>query len=389
MFNRKLQTETVQNASRDRRAFSLLEMVVATSILLLIAAFLTTALGRTIRSTRKTANQQAVNAIAAAVEQFRIENGFLPPLVHDGQLISSDNFYPIDPLAGSTSSEDGPLKDGQANISYEYSTLVVWSEGYDFEFFRRRAGDANDRVEIPSGGVWNIDTAWDDRRYSRYGLAYYLVGSLPRSVDGVAGQGMARPMVDGSFQGVGYPIGGTRGKVEPLLDLERRGVKLQTGYARAIDIAEHDLSAPLDGTVEDVYNLYEASELDQLASLVDDFGTAYRYYRWEHGRYDNNRRLVIENSLDLNIPPVLLDPEALIALQNDDSASDIPDLTAGDISLREARFAIVGAGADRLFGTEPIEYLAEQLRRPEPDTDEEVAQLRKLAMDDNVVAYGK
>ena len=375
----------------NARAFSLLELVVATVILLLVLSFLATALGRAVRSARKTASQRSVESIAAAVEQFRVEFGFLPPLVHDGFVVSVGvpDYIPTQP--DGSPYPDGPIESHNNGV-YDFSTLVTWSEGYDFDFFRRRDGsDPSDPVLLPSGNNWNIDSAWDDRRYSRYALAYYLAGALPRSVDGVAGLGMARPMGGGLFQGVGYPIGTTRDRYEPTIDLDRRGINLQTGYVRVIEFAEHDPGLVYeDMEISDAYDLYPPEHQDLLVSLVDNFGTAYRYYRWEHGRYDDRSRIVIENSLDLNIPPVLLDPEALVLLENDDAAVNIPDLTAGNLKLREARFAIVGAGADRLFGTEPIAYIVEQLHERDPDGDPAaIARLRKLAMDDNIVAYGK
>ncbi len=375
----------------SRRAFTLMELMVTLSIIVLLLGFLGSALGRATRSARQTASQRSAEAIAAAVEQFRLEFGFLPPLVHDGPVISDGGIRPWDQSTGAITSEEGPLQEGLADVVYPYQTLVVWTEGYDFNFFRRRAGDATDQIEIPAGGSWDLDGAWDDRRYTRYGLAYYLMGVLPRSVDGIAGQGMSRPLATGGFVNVGYPIGGTRDNFEPTLDVDRGGINLQTGYVRPMDLAEHAVEAFSNNlSVDDVYTLYDDEELDQLTALVDAFGTAFRYYRWEHGRYNTQRQLVIETSLDLNIPPILLDPEVLVELMNDDMADPMLDVTAGDPELRQARFAIVGAGADRLFGTEPIEYIVQQLNTRDPGGDPgEIARIRKLAMEDNVVAYGK
>ncbi len=386
-----------QAMCRTRRvgAFTLLELVVVSVIILMMVGFLASALGRTTRSARQTASQRSAEAIAAAVEQFRLEFGFLPPLVHDGPMISAGdpNFQPFDQVKGMNI--DGPVINRSGDIpgvAYNFDSIVVWELGSNFDFFRRRDGGASDEIELPSGSSpWDINTAWDDRRYSRFALAYYLNGALPRSTDGVAGEGMARPMANGWFQGVGYPVGGTRDRYEPTIDTNRRGVTLRTGYARPVEVLEHGASGvPIeDMEPDDVYSLYAPGDRDNLVALVDSFGTAFRYYRWEHGRYNNLRRLVTETVLDLNIPPVLLDPEALVELQNDDSATTIPDLTQGHLDIRQARFAIVGAGADGLFGTEPIDYLAEAFNMALPGNDEEIARIRKKAMNDNVVAFGK
>lgn len=375
----------------QRRGFTLLELMLVFGLLLLIMGFLASSISRATESARQAASQQSVEAIAAAVEQFRLEFGFLPPLVHDGPLVSDNNFRPIDPLTGSPISEEGPLQDGLVDTGYTYQTAVVWSPGHDFDFFRRRDGsNSTDPVALPSGSMWDLNEAWDDRRYSRFSLAFYLTGALPRSVDGVAGSGMSRPLASGGFVNVGYPGAATRDRYEPSVDTNRNGMELNVGYARFIEAAEHNAVPYSDMlSATDIYDLYDPSELDSLVSLVDNFGTAYRYYRWESGRYVGTQ-LVTETTLDMNIPPVLLDPDQLVLVQNNDAnAADI-DLTSGNIQLREARFAIVGAGADRLFGTEPIDYLVEQLNQNDPSGDPvAVAQIRKLAMEDNVVSYGK
>lgn len=380
--------------NKMRGAFTLLELMLVITLIILLAGFLFSALGRTTKSARQTASQRSVEAIAAAVEQFRLEFGFLPPLVHDGEIISGGNanFQIDDRYAGLI---DGPIVERNGiipNVNYTFSTVVVWPVGDELGFFRRRDGGAADEVELPSGGVWDIDSAWDDRRYSRYALAYYLTGAMSRSIDGVAGEGMVRPAANGWFSGVGYPVGSTRDNYQPSVNTNRNGLRVQAGYARPIEAAEHGAVAfnslvPLDA--DDVYGLYPAGDVNYMVALVDDFGTAYRYYRWEHGRFDGTR-LVTETTLDLNIPPLFLDAEVLVELENNDSNAAEFDLTDGNLEIRGARFAIVGAGADRLFGTEPIEYILERLNEPDPAGDAgDIAKLRKLAMADNVVAFGK
>lgn len=400
-MTRTLTHEQPTTAPRGRRAFTLIELLVAITIIVIMIGFLATALGRTTQSARRTASQRSAQSIAEAVIQFREQFGFLPPLVHDGELISNgQSEYQITSADGSDI--DGPLRE-IVGANYDYATIVAWNRGSGpkaFNFLRRRSGGANDEVELPSGGAWDTDSAWDDRRYSRYALAYYLTGALPRRIDGIEGEGFVRPQPDGAFVGIGYPVGSTRDRYESFVDTDRSGISLRYGYARVADLYEHG-ALPYDPdsspSAQDVYDLYGGpEESDQLAALVDNFGTAYRYYRWESGRYNAANQLVVETSLDLNIPPILLDPELLIDLQNEDrdldqTGENAPiDLTGSDIELREAGFAIVGAGPDKLFGTEPIEYLVDRLGERDPAGDEgDIARIRKLAMEDNVVALGK
>lgn len=381
--------ERLARSAARPSGFSLLELVVVFAIIVFLITFLASAFGRAATSARQTASQRSAEAIAVSVEHFRIEFGFLPPLVHDGFIVSTGDSDYLPKKPDGSDYPDGPTE--RHTGTYDYSTLIVWSEGIDFDFFRRRDGAAADEVDLPSGGAWDLDSGWDDRRYSRYALAYYLTGALPRSVDGVAGEGMSRPLSNGGFANVGYPVGSTRDRYQPTVDTNRSGIKVRTGYARPVEIAEHIPSTVLDTLSPDlVYDLYADEDQDRLIALVDSFGTAYRYYRWEPGRYNNNRRLVVESTLDLNIPPILLDPLTLVELQNDDANAKEYDLTQGNLELRNARFAIVGAGADGLFGTEPVEYLMSVLNRRSPEGDpEEIARLRQRAMDDNVIALGK
>ncbi len=395
MLSNARQLDTQARRRAKSGAFTLLELVLVIALIILIAGFLFSALGRASQSARQTASQRSVEAVAAAVEQFRLEFGFLPPLVHDGAVLSAGDpsFQPYDDIEGMEI--DGPviMRDGgDFQVGYNFSTVVVWQVGRDFDFFRRRDGSAADEVDLPGGGYWNIDSAWDDRRYSRFALAYYLVGALPRSMDGVAGDGMARPLDNGWFEGVGYPVGTTRDRYLPSVDLSRNGLRLQAGYSRPIEATEHGAVMYMEDEellAEDVTDLYPADALNFLSALVDDYGTAYRYYRWEHGRFDGTR-VVNETTLDLNIPPILLDPEVLVELANEDADAAEYDLTGGDLELRGARFAIVGAGADRLFGTEPLQYILDRVNEPDPGTDDAaIARIRKIAMQDNVVAFGK
>ena len=90
----------------------------------------------------------------------------------------------------------------------------------------------------------------------------------------------------------------------------------------------------------------------------------------------------------LNIPYVLLDDDALERLitAGAGNAATI-DVTGGNAELRGARWAIVGAGPDGLFGTEPFETLRANLDRPETGTTE--ADYRALAKQDNIVEVGR
>src|SRR5204863_1758069 len=149
-----------------------------------------------------------------------------------------------------------------------------------------------------------------DLRFSVYSLPYYMLGVLdmkrdtadPNSmpVDGFAGPGFRTVKGDGTFN--------TGGRVfQPFFDVSRGSASV---YA-------------VDGTLGKV-------------ELRDRNGVAFRYYRWERGRAQASQQGpagTVVDLADLNVPMFLGDPA-----QNE--------------QLKKARWAIVGAGPNGLFGNE-------------------------------------
>jgi type II secretory pathway pseudopilin PulG len=165
------------------------------------------------------------------------------------------------------------------------------------------------------------------QRFSVHSLAYYLLGALDEDVDGVQGPGFRSPQPDGSFR----VAGGQR--TEPLFDTSKNPEGVYRG-----DTAR--------GQVE----------------LRDRNGVAYRYYRWLPGDEDGE----IKDAGDLNIPELL------------GSAKDDPQ-------LRSAKFAIVAAGPNRVFGEEETEDDLE-VKLGLPAGDQRAV---NLGRQDNIVEVGQ
>ncbi|MFK7883815.1 MAG: type II secretion system protein [Phycisphaerales bacterium] len=367
-----------QKTSRKiRPAFTLIELLVVVAIIALLISLLLAGVSRVISRAKSLSGQRAVDTLVLGVEQFQTEFGFLPPLVHDGEVISQGMNERRPSVLPGEPSVDGPVEEIMVgDLSYE--KLVVWAEGDDFDFFRRREGMSNDGVELPNGSQWDNDQAWDDLRYSKYSLSYYLGGVGSKRLDGVAGPGFARPQENGLFVGVGYPVGSTRDRYDPVVSPETESMRQSVGYFESLEYLEHDGVVPSMPTPPDSH-----------VAFIDPWGRAIRYYRWEPGRLVGGR-LVVESTLDLNIPPVLLDPQLYAAALNDPLIVESAgiDLSSGNTQLRGARYAIVSAGPDGLFGTEPIEQIAQELRRSEPTDLDGIAALRASAREDNLVGLG-
>lgn len=166
-----------------------------------------------------------------------------------------------------------------------------------------------------------------DPRFSIYTLGLYLFGPLDEAIDGRTGPGFFKPNVDGSFDL-------TKKRVyEPVVD-GSRGMK---GLVPAEPLGE--------GRFE----------------VVDRHGNPFRYYRWE--------RDAVINLLpdDLNVPDILGDPSLRV-------------------ELRQADYAIVGAGPDEFFG-DPDENLSAMAAAVGVSASDP-ARVRAKAREDNVVEIG-
>ncbi|MBX3357533.1 MAG: type II secretion system protein [Phycisphaeraceae bacterium] len=161
-MHRNVRAEAMRGACRSRAGFTLIELSVVIVIVAIMAALVTVAVGRVVRSSRVTAEREVVRSLATAVEQFKQTFGFLPPLVDDD---GAGTGFPV-PDVG-------------------VRRPVVWN-------------DAFLRYEVQP----------DKPRYSIFSLPFYLMGVLdtddmsaasPKPVDGVKGPGFTRPLADGSF----------------------------------------------------------------------------------------------------------------------------------------------------------------------------------------------
>lgn len=275
-----------------RSGFTIVELGVSILVIAILIGLLLVGLNQLSRTAQSGAERANVIAMRIAVESFKNDFGFAPPLVKDGLT------YP------GKVAMDSPLTPP--------STINVYRT------------DVPEDVEFLRG-----DGADPHLRFSVYSLAYYLVGVLDAEYDGQDGPGYREPNREGGFRTVGGRL------FDPKFD-----------------------------AADDADRLVEVDREEGRFELRDRNGIAYRYYRWlpdeaVSGQDVTNLR---------NVPSLLGDP-------------------AQNIALRDAEYAIVAAGPNRVFGEEQTEDVT--TLRAELGGGGDIADLERLGRDDNVVEVGR
>jgi type II secretory pathway pseudopilin PulG len=147
-----------QTQSRHAPAFTLIELLLSLLIIALLIGLLVVGMRHALAAARGAAGVQDVSSLKIAVQTFKNDRGFLPPLVNDG-------------YDGVTTPLITPGRQTIPN---------VYNFGTDLEFLRGRIGE-------PS------------YRFSVYSLSYYIIGALDKKVDGIEGPGARAVNRDGSF----------------------------------------------------------------------------------------------------------------------------------------------------------------------------------------------
>lgn len=319
------------STARASRGFTLAEIIVSIFIIFLLMGIALVSYRVAANQARITSDRALVNGLKIGVDEFKREFGIVPPLVKDGGVDGSG--YPL------VAVED-------VIIPNTFSPVVP----VDINTLR----DENDRIP----------------RFSEFSLAYYLVGALDSPVDGVDGPGFVEVRKAGNFAPVVDPKeidAGDRGtlelarrgpkKFEPFFDTDRGGVEL------FIDTATR--WTPTAGSVIGQRRLYYR------AQIRDRNGVPIRYYRWYADAIDPTTitggiSAYTDDSVDfggsvMGLIAYLNIPKVVLYGYGDPLAADfvVPP------ELRDATYAIVAAGPNRLFGDAVEEALLDD---NDPDT---------------------
>jgi type II secretory pathway pseudopilin PulG len=332
-----------------RAGFTMVEIMFSVLVLGILIGLLIVGARSATKYVKKSADEQTVRNLAMAVKEFKREFGFAPPLVKEkvGAAGSPDRLPMRTMIGGGGAVIDETNADDYAISVYKLTVPA-------------------DVLILQNNGVTpNATEPLEDERYSVRTLAVYLAGALnyrinsrlsqtdPNMVplDGVQGPGFFKPRADGRFD----------------VPTELRPPVSATPSKRGIP---YESMVNLGGSAIKLYN----GNLPEIVALADRNNVPIRYYRWEPNP------AITDILLKLSVP-------AMVGRVGTGFALPTPaarDLSA-NAELRSASWAIVAAGANKVFGDEPIAELRSALSMP-GESDEKV---RQEAEEDNIVEVGQ
>ncbi len=237
--------------------FTLLELLLVAAILAVAIALVIAAFAGSARFVRDRATELQLRSLDVAVQQFEKDYGFLPPLIDSGN--------------------NGPT--GGRLVDYDRTVDETYS-GFQFDvvapYLNRpnRQAAPTGRLRVPGYAEFDAGEEEAVNKYLRYEsfadadnlyprfsfltLGNYLLGTLPKQIDGGEGNLMGRPTPDGRFDE-------SRDKRPPSMDsaslTDNQLVRRRSFVTTAVPTV-----VPPDNT---------------LSIIVDRNLLSIRYYRWE------------------------------------------------------------------------------------------------------------
>lgn len=274
-----------------RRGFTLIEILVVITIIVLLIGIASTAFIGAQRNAQRVATETRMNSIATAIDQFESELGFIPPLILDDPSVP---FTDPDWCTSVSSRTDAATKLREERYHSVYS-LPVYLEGV--------------------GGLSPSATRTDPDRH-----------------DGLAGPGFRDPGPDHAW-------GGARMRTEELHRVASSG----RTYGPYLDLSQGEALRQANGAGGDFpEDSSDSGSWDRMSVIVDGWGAPIRYYRfWPR------RSLSSGDDSFLDAPAELVDPVALREARTDPMTFALSQ----DPELARAKYVLLSAGPDSMFTT--------------------------------------
>lgn len=294
--------QTRRNRANRRTGFTLIELLTAIGIITLLVGIVGVVFSRVINKSERVATEQHLNSIKIALEQFKSDHGYYPPLLNDDPKPASEHYVPESQQSPSTRDAVESLRDSRY---FSVHSLAVYLIG---------VGDLNPETD-----------AEEDEH------------------DGVAGPGFRSPGPDKSWGGA----------IERTTASDtHRPVKSGRTYGPYVDVASGDRlrQTTLDDFSRTEDGRFMNPQFDQqrnFYTLVDRWGKPIRYYRYWPTRSDAAG--CKERSL-ARVPVELLSPGVFGSAMKEVCGTPSWD-PASDRELFTAEYMLLSAGPDETFAT--------------------------------------
>ncbi|MBA4119229.1 MAG: hypothetical protein C0513_00770 [Isosphaera sp.] len=285
-----LASRGAQGAGGARRGYSLVEVLVVIFIISILSSLILVAMRNALGLGRASAEQQFLRSIGAGLEAFESRFGFYPPLVNDADPLVALSVGLARPRL--LSEDPAAQTDARARAA-RHDEFLRWVEDGPQQTVPRRSART---------------------------LTFYLMGLLPREIDGAGSVGLGgssegvfsftEPQRDGGFTRQGQPV-------TPLVDLRGRQERLRVAGTQQGAIDRNEDSVLLDRWGGPIYVYYWAP--------VPHMATPPASYHYPGAPANDTARAGEVRSY--NMPAFLPDP-------------------VENVEVRGARFAVVSAGPD-------------------------------------------
>jgi prepilin-type N-terminal cleavage/methylation domain-containing protein len=383
-----------RQGAENARAFTLVELLVTILVLGALISIVFVGARAVMRNAKQTADRQTLLAMSTAIQLFKSEFRFLPPLVQDREVSGLSRTW------GSQGVSAFPVqKDNASNfnriVTYSFALADRGGGGnIERDYLRGYVGSGamnpNDSSGYSPSGA-STPGPNSDQRFSIYSLPTYLnaMGEAPldpsktaasdRTIDGFSGPSMTAPRDDGTFAAAG-DSGTAAKRYDAFFDGGRKGLAMVAGVDK--NNAQH--------------GLFE---------FRDRNGKPIRYYRWLKG-VNNTPSDRVNGLADLakNVPSLLhaqhprdftgsIESGQLLtlgAVANKLISARADFDLQNNSGLKEAEFALVAAGPDGTFGDAGTEGGAEGLAASlGKGYGTDIDLLKYEARRDNVVEAGR